>query len=263
MQPDPSSAAAVAAVPKRIGLIVVATARYTRFVPDLLASVRRHFLRDAAVTVFVCTDRPDEIPADAVPLPVEHRPWPYATLLRYHHVTRHAARLAECDYLFQCDADMRFVADAGSEVLPGGGRDLVGVEHPGFCWRPSRWTRLLRRAGFHVRRGRGPRGSYETDPRSLACVGPKEGTVYFAGGFTGGTASAYLRMARTLAERIDRDLERGVIAVWHDESHLNRYFIDHPPQMLDPRYCYPESWDLPFVKILVALDKDHAAMRAE
>jgi hypothetical protein len=33
--------------------------------------------------------------------------------------------------------------------------------------------------------------------------------------------------------------------------------------MLDPRYCYPESWDLPFVKILVALDKDHAAMRAE
>jgi histo-blood group ABO system transferase len=261
MNPDQPVSAGPA--PKRVGLLVTATARYTQFVPDLLSSVRRHFLHGADVTGFVFTDRSEEIPAGAVALPVEHRPWPYATLLRYHHVVRHAARLADCDYLFQCDADMRFVADAGSEVLPDGGNGLMGVEHPGFCWRPSWWTRRLRRAGFNVARGRGPRGSYETDPRSLACVGPKEGKVYYAGGFTGGTTAAYLAMARTLVERIDRDLERGVIAVWHDESHLNRYFIDHPPHLLDPRYCYPESWDLPFAKILVALDKDHAAMRAE
>ena len=246
----------------RVGLIVVATAHYTRFVPELLASVRKYFLRTARVTVFVLTDRPQEIPADAVTLPVEHRPWPHATLLRYRHVTRHSARLAACDYLFQCDADMRFVASAGPEVLPAGGSGLVGVEHPGFCWQPPLWARFRRRLGLAVAAGCGARGSYETDPRSTACVGPEEGTVYFAGGFAGGTAPAYLEMARILAERIDGDLTRGIIAVWHDESHLNRYFIDHPPHRLDPRYCYPENGKLPFPKVLLALDKDHAALRA-
>lgn len=251
--------------PPSIGFIVVATARYTRFVPALLESARRHFLPGARVRFFVCTDRPSEIPPheDTTPLPVEHRPWPYATLLRYHHVVRHAAPLAACDYLFQCDADMRFVADAGAEVLPSSDSNgLVGVQHPKFIWKPGRLDRLRRRLGLQVRPGPAPRGTYETDPRSLACVASHEGDCYYAGGFTGGTAPAYLAMARTLAERIDRDLQAGIIAVWHDESHLNRYFIDHPPLRLDPRYCHPEDWDIPYPRVLVALEKDHAALRA-
>ena len=260
MNPDQTEAATPAR--PKVGLLVTATARYTRFVPALLASVRSHFLRGAAVTMYVFTDRPQEIPPDAVALPVAHRPWPYATLLRYHHVMRHAPQLAACDYLFQCDADMRFVGAAGFEILPVGGNGLVGVEHPGFCWEPSAWDRLRRRLGLRVVRGRGKRGSYETDARSLACVGPREGEVYYAGGFNGGATPAYLEMARVLSERIDRDLARDFIAVWHDESHLNRYFIDHPPHRLDPRYCYPENGNLPYPRILLALDKDHAAMRA-
>lgn len=246
-----------------VGLVVVATAKYTRFVPELLASAKKHFLRGARLTVFVCTDRAHEIPEGAVVLPVEHRPWPYATLLRYHHVVRHAERLATCDFLFQCDADMRFVSDVGFEILPAEGNGLVGVQHPAFCWKPSRWQRLRRRLGFPCAPGRPKRGTYETDSRSLAFVAPHEGDCYFAGGFAGGTSAAYLSMARTISERIDRDLQQGVIAVWHDESHLNRYFIDHPPLRLPPSYCYPEDEVLPFPKILLALDKNHSAMRAE
>ena len=247
-----------------VGLIVIATSRYTCFVPDLIASARRHFLPGAAdVRYFVCTDRPAEIPPGVTALPVEHRPWPYATLLRYHHVVRHAGAFADCDFLFQCDADMRFVADTEGDLLPTGGSGLVGVEHPGFCWMPSGWDRLRQRLGWEVRRGRGRRGSYETDPRSLAAVAEHEGEVYYAGGFAGGTREAYLALVRTLADRIDRDLAREIIAVWHDESHLNRYFIDHPPHRLDPRYCHPESWQLPYPRILVALDKEHSALRAQ
>ena len=32
--------------------------------------------------------------------------------------------------------------------------------------------------------------------------------------------------------------------------------------ILDPSYCYPESWDLPFPKRLLALDKHHEEIRA-
>jgi histo-blood group ABO system transferase len=107
------------------------------------------------------------------------------------------------------------------------------------------------------------RGTPETSPYSLACVRPHENMQYFAGGFNGGTSSEYLKMAKSLSDNIENDYSRGVIAIWHDESHINRYFIDNPPtKILSPSYCYAESWDLPFEKKLLALDKNHAEVRS-
>ena len=36
-------------------------------------------------------------------------------------------------------------------------------------------------------------------------------------------------MAEILADRVSKDLENDVIALWHDESQMNRYLIDNPP----------------------------------
>lgn len=45
---------------------------------------------------------------------------------------------------------------------------------------------------------------------------------------------------------------------------MNRYFLTHPPPViLSPAYCYPQSWRLPFPRKIIALDKNHAAMRKE
>ncbi len=256
---------AAEARPLRIGLLVIATAKYTRFVAPLIESAQRHFMRGEQVTFYVFTDRPEEIPLAVVPLPVEHRGWPYATLLRYHHIARYRERLLGEEFLFQCDADMRFAGPVGREILPDNATGLVGVEHPGFCWKPQWWQRLAAAVGVPVRRGVGRREtySYETDARSLAQIGAHEGEVYYAGGFSGGATDQYLDLAGSLRLRIDEDLAKGVIAVWHDESHLNRHFIFYPPKRLDPGYCYPENGKLPFRRRLLALDKEHAAMRAE
>ena len=70
-------------------------------------------------------------------------------------------------------------------------------------------------------------------------------------------------MVGQLATNVNRDLHKNHIAVWHDESHLNRYFIDHPPKTLSPSYSYPERLKLPFPKIILALDKNHGEMRGE
>jgi hypothetical protein len=44
---------------------------------------------------------------------------------------------------------------------------------------------------------------------------------------------------------------------------MNRYFIDNQPtKILDPSYCYPESWNIPFNKKLLALDKNHSDVRS-
>ena len=104
----------------------------------------------------------------------------------------------------------------------------------------------------------GKRGDYETNPRSLAYIGPDEGSRYFAGGFFGGSRVEFLKIISETTKRELQDLSKGIIATWHDESHWNRYCVDHKPTViLNPSYCYPENWKLNYPKKLLALDKDH------
>ena len=70
-------------------------------------------------------------------------------------------------------------------------------------------------------------------------------------------------MAKHISNNIDIDYSKDLIAVWHDESHMNRYFIDNTPtKILDPSYCCNEGWiDCPFGRRLLALDKNHSEIR--
>lgn len=227
----------------KIGFLVVATGKYTQFIPPLIQSARRHFCRGHEITYFVFTDGTIAPEKDVVVFHHTKMGWPFDTMLRYQAYVAHWDQLSSQDYLFASDADMLFVDNVGDEILG----ELVATMHPGFC----------DGSPFPVMRG-----SYETNPLSTACVHDHEGTCYFAGGFYGGSASKVLEMAETNLKHIYQDLARGLIAVWHDESHWNRYCIDHPPTViLSPSYCYPESWWLPYSKKLLALDKNHAAIR--
>jgi histo-blood group ABO system transferase len=79
----------------------------------------------------------------------------------------------------------------------------------------------------------------------------------------GGRPAAYLAAVEAIAAAVDEDAARGITAVWHDESHWNRYLVDHPPDVeLSPAYCTPEGSRMPFSHRILALTKDHAAMRA-
>src|SRR6185436_20517548 len=98
----------------RIGLLVFATNKYVRFVPELHASVKKYFMngKNHEARLFLFTDRP-ELHSDVVAIPQKHLPWPEPTLKRYHIFLNHAALLSEMDYLFYTDADMRFVDNLG------------------------------------------------------------------------------------------------------------------------------------------------------
>ena len=227
----------------KIGLVVIATGKYTQFIPPLFKSVQKLFMKGHEVKIFVFTD--GKIPENDVVKRVEqeHLGWPGATLKRYHIFDKNKEILSKMDYLFYCDADMKFVGDVGEEILPEKeSNGLVGTQHPGFY-------------------SAGKRGTYETRPESTAYVSPEEGSIYYAGGFNGGTSEAFLNMSKIIKERVDKDLEKDIIAVWHDESQMNRYFIDNKPKILNPSYCYPESWSIPFEKKLLALDKNHNEIR--
>lgn len=220
-----------------IGLLVVATGKYISFVEPLIQSAEKYFCTNHHITYFIFTDGDLQESERVIKIFQPRLGWPFDSMMRYHIYEAHQDLIATQDYLFACDADMLFVNEVGSEILA----ERVATLHPGFI---------------------GRRGSYETNPHSLAYVSMEEGDYYFAGGFYGGTAKELLNIARVNAARIDEDLNRGVIAIWHDESHWNRYCIDHKPTLiLSPSYCYPEDWHLNYPQKLLALNKNHQEMR--
>jgi len=228
-----------------VGLLIVATGKYIDWVQSLISSADVHFLPEQRVTYFIFTDssahlayeKQIESTRDVKMLPHKRLGWPYDTLMRPKVYYYYRDALSEMDYLFATDADMRFVDTVGDEILG----ERVATQHPGYVNR---------------------RGTYERRITSTAYVASHEGTCYFAGGFNGGTRSEYLKLCKTVTDNILLDIKNRLVAVWHDESHINRYFIDNPPTIiLSPSYCYPESVHLPYHKRLLALDKNHAEMR--
>jgi histo-blood group ABO system transferase len=226
----------------KIGLLIIGTNKYTQFLQRLITSADKHFLTDKDVTYFIFTNKDDftiETNRNVVMVPVEHKPWPFMTLYRYKIFTQNSDFLKDMDYLYYCDADMLFVGDFGDEILG----ELVATQHPGFY---------------------GRRGTPEHRPQSLAYVGPNEKMQYFAGGFNGGSKNGFLKMAKEIDKNIDIDFNNGVVAIWHDESHMNRYFINNPPTIiLSPSYCYGELMNIPFEKKLLSLDKNNTEIRQE
>jgi len=222
----------------RVGLLVMATGRYIEFVPALLTSARKHFCTNHDVIFFIFTDQEASLGNDVVLTYQKRLGWPYDSMHRFHTYLKNREILESMDYLFACDADMLFADTVGEEILS----DRVGTQHPGF---PN-----------------GKRGNYEKDSRSKACVSPREGRYYFAGGFYGGKRNEFFKLLETTSRNIDIDQKNNIMAVWHDESHLNRYFIDNPPtKVLSSEYCYQENTNAPYRKRLIALNKNHAEYR--
>jgi histo-blood group ABO system transferase len=217
----------------------MATGRYIEFVEPLLKSADSFFLIDHEVTYFVFTDGKidfaDRIARPIVRIEQKRVGWPYDTLMRLPIYASHADYYKDMDYLYAIDADMLFVDHVGDEILG----ERVGALHLAFI---------------------GRRGTYETNAQSAAYIAPHEGVYYFAGGFNGGTRDGFMHMAQVITERINEDRDHGIIAVWHDESHINRYFIDFEPTIvLSPSYCFPEDKIGQYHPRILALVKDHNA----
>lgn len=223
----------------KIGLLIIATNKYVDFLQPLITSADTFFLTSEEVEYFVFTNMDISINSNRKInyIKIDHKPWPWMTLGRYEIFDTHNNLLKGMEYLYYTDVDMLFVDNVDAEIL--GKR--VATQHPGYY---------------------NSRGTPEYRPESLAYVFPFEPMQYFAGGFNGGSSEEYLKMSNILSNNIKKDFENGIVAIWHDESHINRYFIDHPPTViLNPSYCYGESMNIPFDKKILALNKDHLKYR--
>ena len=231
----------------KVGLNIVAIAKYIKFLQPLITSADKFFMTDHNVTYFVISDHLDEVAKvkthrHVVSIMEKSQGWPNNTLVRFQFINKHRDAYYEMDFLYQVDVDMKFVFKFNSEAL--GKR--AGTLHPYFYTRQRR--------SF----------TYDRNPKSTAYVNRSEGEYYFAGGVFGGCRKEVITMADTIVKNILTDLRKyNYIALWHDESHLNRYFIDHPPtKILSPEYCYPEGVKWPIKQRLLALNKNKQEIRS-
>lgn len=232
---------------------MISTRKYKQFVEPLIAQIDEFFLPDYPKTIFLFTDEyqrllrsRNEIRQIIIP----SYGFPYASLYRFKTFYNNWQSLEECNHLFYLDVDMAVVSNIGDEILGDG---LTITRHPGFFINNG-W------------------GSPNVSPQSLAFVPIAERKKYFAGGFSGGKAVVYLSMAKKLAHNIEDDEKRGVMAEYHDESHLNAYVVEHPeiPLIeLTPSYCMVEqphlqkAWGIDNLdKKIIALAKNHKELRS-
>jgi histo-blood group ABO system transferase len=223
----------------KVALCVIATGKYTRFLCELLGSAREFFCPGHEVQIHAFTD----CSLFSLPVrywPAKHEPWPGPTLHRYRTLFQASAELRACDYVYYVDVDSRFVRPVGEEIFG----DLVATIHWGYVDKPKNsWT-------------------FETRPQSRAFVSWIDARHYFCGGFQGGAAHRWIRAMEEMDAAIRDDEQRGITAVWHDESHWNRYLVDHPPTLeLGPEYTSPENYYLKTQRIVI-VSKDIQEVRS-
>ncbi len=200
-------------------LMLIATGEhYHQYISQLLESASHFFIPHDAI---IFTDCEDQIRGSQRIHQIKYPSYdfPEASLLRYHAFLSRKELLSEYDYVFYCDVDMTFVGKITEEdVLVKG---IVATEHPGYIGEGGPVEKRLESTAF------------------LEMCRP-----YFAGGFVGGSTEEFLEMSKTIAENIDEDNKYGILAIWHDESHLNKYLHDNPPsRILGPAFCSPAASD--------------------
>ncbi|WP_204979648.1 family 6 glucosyltransferase [Eikenella corrodens] len=207
-----------------VAILYISTGRYTIFWDNFFISSERFLLPDCQKHYFLFTDSLEmllgEQEGKVTRITQNKLGWPYDTLMRFDMFLNIKSTLLSYDYIYFFNGNTEFLKPITQEdLLPLKPHENLVVSHQPHI------THLLP-AEF----------PYERNPRSTAYIPYDQGQYYFAGGLNGGKASAFLEMCEILDQRIKQDLDKNIIALWHDESQLNKYVLNRNDLKILPRY---------------------------
>lgn len=222
----------------KIAILYICTGNYKIFFKNFYESCEKYFFPGTPKIYFTWTDSEDKyFNKKNIILKKQNKiGWPYDTLLRYRFFKDIENDLINFDYIFFFNANMLLKSTIKNEILSGKmGNELVGVLHPGYI---------------------GVVGPFEKNINSAAYIPENRlDSPYFQGCFFGGSRNEMIRLINSCSTSVDTDLKNEIIAVWHDESHLNKYFQSIPPKKLNSTYAWPESISINEKVFMIQLDK--------
>ena len=233
----------------KVAITFIGTNKYLDFLPRYYENIKEYFLPDTEKVFLVFTDGDGDFPDDVKVFEQEHLEWPYITLKRFEILNKARKEIKDCDYLVFIDADA-LVVDKITEEEFFTDKPLYGVHHPCHFLKMQPHNQLP--------------GAFETNKKSNAALDLEKykPDVYYQGCLWGGKVPEVCAMIDELMDRTNDDLKKDIVAVWHDESHINRYFIENQDQVhtLGSEFAYPEVFDdyCDFKPRIVHLAKDNS-----
>ena len=222
---------------KHVGLVFIGTSKYADFFPFWYQGVQDYLFDDCKKTVFALSDRCDEgifDKPDVVLAEIEHAPWPHITLNRFDYIRQLLSTMKSMgiDYVLFLDADLFAQKKLSFSDVFSDDKPLVGVMHPGKIDNPN-WhsfvvkgesrANVLKHAGVDIE-------TISEQPYRQGCL-------------WGGTYEEVSVMCNNLSEAIKDDYNRDIIADWHDESHMNCWFMANKDKVhtLPASYAFPDQ----------------------
>ena len=214
----------------KVAVVFIGTDKYLNFLPAWYERCEEFFLPDVEKKYLIFTDGDvPESPENSIVYHQEHLDWPYITLYRFKILEKARKDIEDCDWLVFLDADAIPVTTITEEEFFTD-KPLFGVHHPCHFLKMAPHTEAP--------------GAYEQNPKCEAYVDVSKSLppVYWQGCLWGGKVPEVCAMIDELEARVNRDLERDVVAVWHDESHLNKYYLENEfkVNVFHPQYAHPE-----------------------
>ena len=211
--------------------------------------IKENFLTNTEKVFLVFTDGDGDFPDDVKVFKQEHLEWPYITLKRFGIIKKATKEIEDCDWLVFLDADTR-VVDKVTEEEFFSDKPYFGVHHPCHALKMHPHTEYP--------------GAFETNTNSRAGVTEDDDTsMYYQGCLWGGRVPEVLDMIGELDSRVEEDLSNDIVAVWHDESQLNKFYseVKEDVHLLGPQYAYPEVFQdhCNFDPKIVHLAKDNSS----
>ncbi|KAM3625704.1 uncharacterized protein V6R79_016328 [Siganus canaliculatus] len=212
-----------------VALTVFAVGRYLEaYLKTFLTSAEKHFMLGLPVTYYVFTDLPEKVPnIQLSPLRSlkvvqvkKYSRWQDISMMRMKTLSDYIESDIQnhCNYVFCFDVDQEFTGRFGSEALG----DSVALLHAYYYKEPpSKFT-------------------YDRNPKSRAYM--ETGDFYYHAAIFGGSLEKVKNLTDNCYLNIMEDKFNNVEALWHDESHLNKYFwLNKPTKLLSPEYCWAKE----------------------
>lgn len=224
----------------KIAMLNISIGRYDVFWKDFYLTAEENFLPGHEKHYFVFTDNMNIYGNDRQNVSLLEQGnlgWPFNTMKRFHMFKRVEDKLKEYDYVFFINGNALFKQPLKDEFI-NPDKNIITIIHPGL------YGRSMNEMPF------------ERNPESNAYIPEGKGKFYVQGAFIGGKSSAFIEMINEVDRLTEEDLKNDIIAVWHDESFLNKYILDKKDiQVMGRQYLYYEEYVFPWKPVIMLRNK--------